>query len=153
MRLRVYSYHRKCYKVKFIFAVLLQPGTLWGPSPLSGCTIYHKEKIMARITVEDCLKRVDNRFALIHLAAKRVRGLRKGAEPLVVCKNEDIVTSLREIAGGGVFQVKEPSDGLLTEGTETDPAEAPVAQSAESASEGAGDKAETPPESAEEEKS
>lgn len=62
---------------------------------------------MARITVEDCLKKVDNRFALIHLAAKRVRHLRKGAEPLIVCKNKDIVVSLREIAAGEVYQRKE----------------------------------------------
>ena len=59
---------------------------------------------MARITVEDCLKNVDNRFALIHLAAKRVRQLRKGAEPLVVCKNKDIVVALREIAANEIFQ-------------------------------------------------
>ena len=66
---------------------------------------------MARITVEDCLGKVDNRFGLIHLAAKRVRQLRKGAEPLVVCKNKDIVVALREIAAGEVRQVKE-SEGL-----------------------------------------
>ena len=59
---------------------------------------------MARITVEDCLKNVDNRFALIHLAAKRVRQLRKGAEPMVVCKNKDIVVALREIAANSIFQ-------------------------------------------------
>ena len=59
---------------------------------------------MARITVEDCLKNVDNRFALIHLAAKRVRQLRKGAEPMVVCKNKDIVVALREIAANKIFQ-------------------------------------------------
>jgi DNA-directed RNA polymerase subunit omega len=57
---------------------------------------------MARITVEDCLKRVDNRFAIIHMAAKRVRQLRKGEEPKVICKNKDIVTALREIAAGKV---------------------------------------------------
>ncbi len=62
---------------------------------------------MARITVEDCLNRIDNRFAIIHLAAKRVRQLRKGAEPMVVCKNKDIVTALREIAGGMVFPTPE----------------------------------------------
>lgn len=61
---------------------------------------------MARITVEDCLRKVDNRFRLIHLAAKRVRQLRKGAEPLYVCKNKDIVVSLREIAAGKVFPVE-----------------------------------------------
>ena len=68
---------------------------------------------MARITVEDCLKNVDNRFALIHLAAKRVRQLRKGAEPLIVPKNKDIVVALREIAAGLVFQVKKPDEASL----------------------------------------
>jgi DNA-directed RNA polymerase omega subunit len=68
---------------------------------------------MARITVEDCLKQVDNRFGLIHLAAKRVRQLRKGAEPLVVSKNKDIVVSLREIAAGKVIQMKEDEVSTL----------------------------------------
>jgi DNA-directed RNA polymerase subunit omega len=63
----------------------------------------HEETYMARITVEDCLNQVNNRFALIHLAAKRVRQLRKGAEPLVVSKNRDVVVALREIAAGRVF--------------------------------------------------
>ena len=73
---------------------------------------------MARITVEDCLKKVDNRFGLIHLAAKRVRQLRKGAEPLVVCKNKDTVVSLREIAAGKVFQVREEEVDKLIQGKE-----------------------------------
>ncbi len=68
---------------------------------------------MARITVEDCLKQVDNRFALIHLAAKRVRNLRKGAEPLVLSKNKDVVVALREIAAGKVFQAKEAPPAAL----------------------------------------
>ncbi len=68
---------------------------------------------MARITVEDCLKKVDNRFGLIHLSAKRVRQLRKGDEPLIKCKNKNIVTSLREIAAGKVFQVRKEEYGLL----------------------------------------
>jgi DNA-directed RNA polymerase subunit omega len=59
---------------------------------------------MARITVEDCLQKVNNRFALIHMAAKRVRQLRKGAEPMVVSKNRDVVISLREIAAGNVVK-------------------------------------------------
>jgi DNA-directed RNA polymerase subunit omega len=57
---------------------------------------------MARITVEDCLKKVNNRFALIHMVSKRVRQLRKGAEPTITSKNRDIVISLREIAAGNV---------------------------------------------------
>ncbi|MBW1949630.1 MAG: DNA-directed RNA polymerase subunit omega [Deltaproteobacteria bacterium] len=64
---------------------------------------------MARITVEDCLQKVNNRFALIHLSAKRVRQLRRGAEPLVQSKNKDIVVSLREIAAGKVRKA-EPED-------------------------------------------
>jgi DNA-directed RNA polymerase subunit omega len=58
---------------------------------------------VARITVEDCLKRVKNRFELVHMAAKRVRQIREGSEYLVSSpKNEDIVVSLREIAAGKV---------------------------------------------------
>ena len=71
---------------------------------------------MARITVEDCLKRVDNRFGLIHLAAKRVRQLRKGAEPIVVCKNKDIVVALREIAANKVIQLKGDEADALSAG-------------------------------------
>jgi DNA-directed RNA polymerase subunit omega len=78
-------------------------------------------KIMARITVEDCLKKVDNRFGLIHLSAKRVRQLRKGLEPLVNCKNKDVVVSLREIAAGKIFQIEKIEDSLLIQNGE-DPA-------------------------------
>ena len=56
---------------------------------------------MARITVEDCLKRVPNRFMLVNIAAQRVRQIREGSEYLVSSpKNEDIVVALREIAAG-----------------------------------------------------
>jgi DNA-directed RNA polymerase subunit omega len=58
---------------------------------------------MARITVEDCLERIDNRFEIIHVAAKRVRQLDKGSQRLVTCKNQNAVTALREIADGKVF--------------------------------------------------
>jgi len=75
---------------------------------------------MARITVEDCLKKVDNRFGLIHLSAKRIRQLRKGVEPLIDCKNKDVVVSLREIAAGKIFQTKKVKDDLLIE-TEEEP--------------------------------
>ncbi len=58
---------------------------------------------MARITVEDCLKRVPNRFLIVNMAAKRVRQIREGSEYLVSSpKNEDIVVALREIAAGKV---------------------------------------------------
>ena len=53
---------------------------------------------MARVTVEDCLNRVNNRFALTILAAERARQLAKGSSPLVECDNKAAVTALREIA-------------------------------------------------------
>jgi len=53
---------------------------------------------MARITIEDCLKQIPNRFLLVHMAAKRVRQLREGSKPLVDApKNEN------KIAAGKVF--------------------------------------------------
>jgi DNA-directed RNA polymerase subunit omega len=59
---------------------------------------------VARVTIEDCLKNVDNRFKLVHLAAKRVRQIREGAEFLVKpTKNSDVVTVLREIAANRVY--------------------------------------------------
>ncbi|MDY6952956.1 MAG: DNA-directed RNA polymerase subunit omega [Thermodesulfobacteriota bacterium] len=59
---------------------------------------------MARVTVEDCLRRCQNRFMLVHAAAKRVRQTREGAQYLVQSpKNEDIVIALREIAAGRVL--------------------------------------------------
>ncbi len=73
---------------------------------------------MARVTIEDCLKRIPNRFFLVQVAAKRVRQLAEGSPRLVKSRNnEDIVTALREIAAGKVFikesekkdpEVKEP---------------------------------------------
>ena len=58
---------------------------------------------MARITVEDCMKKVPNRFILVNMVAKRVRQIREGSEYLVSSpKNEDIVVSLREISAGKV---------------------------------------------------
>ena len=58
---------------------------------------------MARITVEDCLPLVDNRFALVLLGAKRARQLMAGARPIIeISKNKPPVLSLREVATGRV---------------------------------------------------
>ena len=63
------------------------------------------ESSLARITLEDCLKRVDNRFKLVHMAAARVRQIREGSEYLVSSpKNEDIVVALREVAAGKIIE-------------------------------------------------
>jgi len=55
---------------------------------------------MARVTVEDCIERVPNRFELVHVASKRTKQLKRGGRALVECENKEIVTSLREIAQG-----------------------------------------------------
>jgi DNA-directed RNA polymerase subunit omega len=56
---------------------------------------------MARITVEDCLENIDNRFELVLTATKRARQIGHGAEPLVEEENDKpTVLALREIAEG-----------------------------------------------------
>ncbi len=58
---------------------------------------------MARVTVEDCLEKVDNRFLLVMLSSKRVKQLYKGSKPLIDNKgNKNVVIALREIAAGKV---------------------------------------------------
>jgi len=58
--------------------------------------------VLARVTVEDCLERVNNRFALVILGAERARQLANGGHALVACTNKPAVTALREIATGEV---------------------------------------------------
>ncbi len=58
---------------------------------------------MARVTVEDCLDNVDNRFELVLVASKRARQISNGAEPFVPWENDKpTVVALREIADGFV---------------------------------------------------
>lgn len=59
---------------------------------------------MARVTVEDCLEKVDNRFLLVMLASKRVKQIYKGASLRIDNKagNKNVVAALREIAAGKV---------------------------------------------------
>ncbi len=57
---------------------------------------------MARITVEDCLEHLPNRFSLVLVSAKRTKQLLRGADPMLEddSENKEVVTSLREIAAG-----------------------------------------------------
>lgn len=81
---------------------------------------------MARITVEDCLEKAGNRFALVLLAAQRTRQLLKGSRHLVDTRgNREIVAALREIAAGKVkfahpeyLNAVEDKAGLLEDYTE-----------------------------------
>jgi len=73
---------------------------------------------MARVTVEDCLRFVTNRYELVHLCTKRTRQLFRGADRLVQCKNNEVVTALREIASGKVrfnFQSTLPVEPIVAE--------------------------------------
>lgn len=68
---------------------------------------------MARVTVEDCLEREENRFALVVLASTRCRQLMKGNAPLVHSKNKAAVTALREIAAGKVHYDRNSHDAVV----------------------------------------
>ena len=74
---------------------------------------------MARITIEDCLKTVDNMYELVHLATERARQIYKGSNTLVKSKNRIIVTALREIAANKVRPLREtpeekPDNGAVS---------------------------------------
>lgn len=66
---------------------------------------------MARITIEDCLDKIPNRFELVILAAQRARQLYKGAKPLIDSDNREVVVALREVAAG---EVRKASKELKT---------------------------------------
>jgi DNA-directed RNA polymerase subunit omega len=76
---------------------------------------------VARVTVEDCLEKVNNRFALVILVAKRAKQLLKGVQPVVAMKNNKyIVTSLREVAIGKVAYDPEMGDVAQRKQVEAD---------------------------------
>jgi DNA-directed RNA polymerase subunit omega len=68
--------------------------------------LFLRRKSVARITVEDCLAKIPNRFELIVVAARRAKELLKGARPLVSSDNKEVVTALREIAAGKVWPME-----------------------------------------------
>ena len=77
---------------------------------------------MARITIEDCLDKVDNRFQLVLIATKRARQISAGSAPLVIEENDKpTVLALREIATGKIdanILDEEPEEALDEEDLE-----------------------------------
>lgn len=72
---------------------------------------------MARITVEDCLANIENRFILVNMAHQRTLQLLKGVNPQVHAPdNREIVLSLREIAANKVYLDDEQMQHLKEEG-------------------------------------
>jgi DNA-directed RNA polymerase subunit omega len=92
---------------------------------------------MARVTVEDCLDKVDNRFQLVLVATKRARQLSNGVQPLVEWENDKpTIVALREIADGliGPSILDEPIHPVFEEEEEdTEGAEAAAEETAEPA--------------------
>jgi DNA-directed RNA polymerase subunit omega len=69
---------------------------------------------VARVTVEDCLEKVNNRFALVHVVAKRTKQMMKGSPAVVTHKeNKTVVTALREVAASRVGLDLDPEQGSL----------------------------------------
>jgi DNA-directed RNA polymerase subunit omega len=67
---------------------------------------------MARVTVEDCMDKVPNRFALVLLVARRAKQLMKGSELTVATRgNKLIVSAIREVAASNVLFDHDPSRG------------------------------------------
>jgi DNA-directed RNA polymerase subunit omega len=87
---------------------------------------------MARVTIEDCLEKVENRFILIHMAAKRVRQFKNGDLPVVKSSNREVVTALREIAAGKLRlvpkQSKKGTSPAVKKDVEAKPSSAPISQ-------------------------
>ncbi len=63
---------------------------------------------MARVTIEDCLEKIENRFTLVHMSSQRTRLLLAGDDPMVIApKNKPSTIALREIAAGKVTLVEQ----------------------------------------------
>jgi DNA-directed RNA polymerase subunit omega len=86
-----------------------RPSGLLGARPPGGS---ERKSQLARVTVEDCLEREDNRFALVILGSRRARQIMKGSAPLVRSGNRPNVTSLREIAAGKVHFDRPSADAI-----------------------------------------
>lgn len=105
---------------------------------------------MARVSIEDCLNHIENRFALVTVASHRTRQLMAGKTPLVKTKNKEAVTALREIAEGLVVSDKTSSEAKVQklsavpdEAIEVDQQAAAESESVEQAT-GASDASEEP---------
>jgi len=104
---------------------------------------------MARVTVEDCLDKVDNRFQLVLVATKRARQIANGVQPLVPWENDKpTIVALREIAAGlvGPSILDETVPSVFEEDDEEEAVAGDAAEDAASPQAAAADSAEdTPP--------
>lgn len=80
---------------------------------------------MARVSIEDCLDFIENRFALVSVASDRARKLMDGAEPLIKAGNKEAVLALREIAEGLIVATT-PKEPVVPVAPEAPVVQAPV---------------------------
>ena len=84
---------------------------------------------MARVTIEDCLDKVSNRFTLVMLVAQRLRQLLKGDQPLISSNNKNVVIALREVEAGrlapnlSASEMADKLEGVLKRSVQKKPAE------------------------------
>ena len=90
---------------------------------------------MARVTVQDCLRKVGSRFELVTLAAGRAKMLLGGAKPVVEADNREIVMALREIAEGRVCFVEREAQDSESSLESTAPSEGEMAKDSEKSDE------------------
>lgn len=84
------------------------------PGLRSGARLPILPRLMARVTVEDCLARIPNRFALTILASRRARSLSEGrGRAMVECDNKEGVTALREISADRVRYKEDVADTMV----------------------------------------
>ncbi len=96
----LYSVYTKV-RLGIILSALDESGIVWHDSASDGNL---RRMYMARVTVEDCLEKINDRFSLVIVAAKRTKQLARGATPLSRRKeNKQVVTALREIAEGKIL--------------------------------------------------
>jgi DNA-directed RNA polymerase subunit omega len=105
------------------------------PRPFGSIQYYlvSPENVMARVTVEDCLGMVENRFQLVLVATKRARQLANGVQPLVEWENDKpTIVALREIAEGLIDAsiLDEPLYPVMEEAVEEETEEGAIAEAA-----------------------
>ena len=76
---------------------------------------------MARVSIEDCLINIENKFVLVAVASHRARKLLSGNEATISSRNKEAVTALREIAEGKILVKERPAPPVVAPTSEPVP--------------------------------
>ncbi len=86
--------------------------TILGQGPYNKEKSLVRSRNMARVTIEDCVVNIPNRFLLVQAAIRRTRQIMEGSKPLTGRRNREVILALREIADGKVRPVLDPSKAV-----------------------------------------